>query len=224
MCLLLAFLPTCVVAPPSDVSLDAKAKYDHKIDSLNILLYTALLSLTVVTVWMFKHRRVRYLHETGLAVAYGLIVGAVIRYSAAGSKSTHIIVDSTAPSINWTEPIPPDLVWLRVNVSEASDSPAIRQFFSYKYDGRIVVGANAIEAKATFDPEIFFNILLPPIIFNAGYSMKRRYFFRNLGAIMTLAFVGTVVSAAAVGGIMYAVVLAFDPGRGTCYPQTTDGG
>jgi len=27
--------------------------------------------------------------------------------------------------------------------------------------------------KATFDPEIFFNIILPPIIFNAGYQMKR---------------------------------------------------
>ena len=27
--------------------------------------------------------------------------------------------------------------------------------------------------QATFDPEIFFNIILPPIIFNAGYQMKR---------------------------------------------------
>jgi sodium/hydrogen exchanger-like protein 6/7 len=37
-------------------------------------------SLTVVTIWLFKHRRVAFIHETGLAIVYGLIIGAIIRF------------------------------------------------------------------------------------------------------------------------------------------------
>lgn len=55
----------------SDIQLDAKAQSTHRIDSLNLLSYTFLLILTVLTVWLFKHRRVSFLHETGLAVIYG---------------------------------------------------------------------------------------------------------------------------------------------------------
>lgn len=38
---------------------------------------------------------------------------------------------------------------------------------------------NGIDLKAIFDPEIFFNIILPPIIFYAGYSLKRVSIFIN---------------------------------------------
>lgn len=58
-------------ASGADIALDAKATLLHRIDSLNLLIYTCLLTLTVLTIWVFKHRRVSWLHETGLAVIYG---------------------------------------------------------------------------------------------------------------------------------------------------------
>src|SRR5262249_35231955 len=60
--------------------------------------------------------------------------------------------------------------------------------------------------RISFDPEVFFNFLLPPIIFNAGYGMKRRHFFKNFGAILLFAFAGTLISCFCIGGITYACV------------------
>ena len=47
----------------------------HRLDSLSLLIYCFLLTLTVLTIWLLKHRRFRYLHETGLAIIYGLVIG-----------------------------------------------------------------------------------------------------------------------------------------------------
>ncbi len=63
----------------------------------------------------------------------------------------------------------PDYVYL--NLKNENEQKFV---YSYKKpkenDGQKV---NYFEEKASFNPEIFFNILLPPIIFSAGYSMKR---------------------------------------------------
>lgn len=45
----------------------------HRIDSLNLLIFTTLLVVVVLTVWIFKRRHFRYLHETSLALVYGLL-------------------------------------------------------------------------------------------------------------------------------------------------------
>eukprot|EP01041_Mallomonas_annulata_P006584 gene6584-13318_t len=58
-----------------------------------------------------------------------------------------------------------------------------------------------------FSSPVFFIGLLPPIIFNSGYQLKRRLFFANLDAILALAVIGTTLSAAFVGLGIYVLGL-----------------
>ncbi|XP_042373541.1 sodium/hydrogen exchanger 2-like [Zingiber officinale] len=46
----------------------------------------------------------------------------------------------------------------------------------------------------SFDEELFFIFLLPPIIFNAGFQVKKKQFFRNFSTILLLGVFGTLVS------------------------------
>ena len=53
---------------------------------------------------------------------------------------------------------------------------------------------------AAFNYDIYMSLLLPPIIFYAGFSIKKKHFFSNIGALATLGVAGT---------ILLAVVLSF---------------
>lgn len=57
-----------------------------------------------------------------------------------------------------------------------------------------VLGFMREEALLDFNGEFFFFVLLPPIIFEAGLSLETKIFVDNLGAILTFAVLGTIVS------------------------------
>ncbi|KAM4545137.1 sodium/hydrogen exchanger 6-like [Odontesthes bonariensis] len=179
-----------------NVVTERMAEESHRQDSANLLIFIMLLTLTILTIWLFKHRRFRFLHETGLAMIYGLLVGVILRFGIHVPQSLTDVILSCAVNAS-----PATLL---VNVSG--------RFYEYTLRGEVSRGKghqvqdDEMLRKVTFDPEVFFNILLPPIIFHAGYSLKRRHFFRNIGSILAYAFIGTVISCFVIGLIMYGFV------------------
>lgn len=71
--------------------------------------------------------------------------------------------------------------------------------FYYYY--RIINHTAIPEYLVGFKYQIYMDLLLPPIIFFAGFSIKKKAFFRNIGAIATLGIIGTIIFALALAAI-----------------------
>lgn len=59
------------------------------------------------------------------------------------------------------------------------------------------------EAEVKFDPDLFFNMILPPIIFAAGYNLHKKNFFDNFWIISYHGIVCTVFSFAILSFIAF---------------------
>uniref|UniRef100_A0A4W4H4S0 Sodium/hydrogen exchanger n=1 Tax=Electrophorus electricus TaxID=8005 RepID=A0A4W4H4S0_ELEEL len=99
-----------------------------------------------------------------------------------------------------------------VQAQEEEQSSGMSIFFSLLVIG-ILMGAfiKIIETQELaswkeeemFRPNMFFLLLLPPIIFESGYSLHKGNFFQNIGSITLFAVIGTAISAFIVGGGIY---------------------
>ncbi|KAM0063779.1 putative cation/H+ exchanger, cation/H+ exchanger, CPA1 family [Helianthus debilis subsp. tardiflorus] len=74
----------------------------------------------------------------------------------------------------------------------------------YRYSGCVVGTIILCTSKwkssqlLRFDEELFFIYLLPPIIFNAGFSVKKKQFFHNFFPIMLFGVTGVFISTSIV--------------------------
>ncbi|XP_071084484.1 sodium/hydrogen exchanger 9-like isoform X6 [Haliotis cracherodii] len=204
----MAAQPATISPAASNIQKEKTVALQHTTDSLTILMLLGLLMLTILTVWLFKHRRFRFVHETGLSMIYGLIVGVIIKFIYAtptppvtpdDSKVWAVLSESNNQTY-YSGNAPPSLY---ISLPDSKNATANETFkYNLTSDGS-AKPEPMLEKAVTFEPELFFNVMLPLIIFEAGYSMKRRHFFKNLGAIIMFAFIGTTISCLAVGGTMF---------------------
>lgn len=62
------------------------------------------------------------------------------------------------------------------------------------------------ENDIIFDGTVFFYVCLPPIIFAAGFNLRRRRFFANIGYILFFGVVGTIVTFSIFAALTYGVM------------------
>lgn len=76
--------------------------------------------------------------------------------------------------------------------------------------GSIVGGLLSIfnvTRKLSFDNELFLQILLPPVLFQASLSIDKQAFKRNVFSIISFAFLGTAFSAFSIGWVVHQISL-----------------
>ncbi|KAG9139699.1 hypothetical protein Leryth_021162 [Lithospermum erythrorhizon] len=62
---------------------------------------------------------------------------------------------------------------------------------------------NSTRTWFNFHEEFFFLFLLPPIIFQSGFSLAPKPFFSNFGAIVSFAILGTFIASIVTGVLVY---------------------
>lgn len=85
-------------------------------------------------------------------------------------------------------------------------------------DGAAEYDDSVAQSLLSFSPEVFFVALLPPIIFNSGYHLRRELFFRHIVPITLFAVIGTLISTFSISFLLelvkgFGLMGDFDPSK-----------
>lgn len=148
--------------------------------------------ITIVSVWKLKQYKYKLVHETGGAMFYGVLMGLAVRCLSFDRVDNTEAVCSCEGLNNTPH-------FLTVNVTS--------QIHCFRHVGKVDQRCPLVSSPhlETFDPEVLFNLFLPPIIFHGAYTLNQKRFIQNLGSVMTFAFLGTFISCVTIGACVYGV-------------------
>ncbi|XP_044032228.1 sodium/hydrogen exchanger 9-like isoform X1 [Siniperca chuatsi] len=167
----------------------------HRQDSAALLVLAAigLALITILSVWKLKQFKYRLINETGGAMFYGMLVGLTVRCVSFhwGEHLDNMETECSCGGLNSTPLI------LMVNITS--------HFHCFRHVETVNQRCPPVSTPhtETFDPEVLFNLFLPPIIFHGAYTLNQKRFIENLGSVLTFAFLGTIISCVTIGACVY---------------------
>ena len=148
---------------PLEVRIDQKEEQEHKLNVTILFGYVCLMIVTVLTLWLFHNHRIPFLHESGLVLIYGMIVGLIMRYGInLDPPSTINVVPSNDENVtniinDLSNNGPPDVMLM--DISKLSNDTVYNVYnrtLAYTYQGGIRDVNTDIKRKTEFDSEIFY--------------------------------------------------------------------
>ncbi|XP_042366590.1 sodium/hydrogen exchanger 9-like [Plectropomus leopardus] len=162
-------------------------------ETLSALVAVGLAFVTILSVWKLKKFKYRFINETGGAMFYGMLVGLTVKYLSFDGAEHMDDMDTVCScgALNSTPHI------LTVNITP--------HFHCFRHVGKVSQRCPTVSTPhtETFDPEVLFNLFLPPIIFHGAYTLNQKRFIDNLGSVLTFAFMGTIISCMTIGACVY---------------------
>jgi NhaP-type Na+/H+ or K+/H+ antiporter len=153
-----------------------EAEQELHVMSLYFVLFAAMLAVVLVsTKYLHESKRLSsYISEPALTLGIGTLVGGTI----------WILLPNFEPYSN--------------SGGGGGDSSG----------GRVEEGEddnNNVLAHSllSFSPNVFFMALLPPILFNSGYQLRRELFYRHIKPILLFACLGTTICALVTAFLLY---------------------
>lgn len=192
---------------------------DQGIDLYFVIFLTLLATALVCAKFLHDHPRLSsILPEAGMIIILGAVAGACLFFLTPAFSSSS--ANHNHPSQQGNDY---DLDDDQVYTSNTND------YNNYYGDGdggddhatNHHIQQFVAEGLLSFSPKIFFFILLPPIIFNSGYTLQREVFFRHIAPISLFACVGTAISAFAIA-ILLQIIQNFGLFGNDFHPKFTE--
>ncbi|XP_052337810.1 sodium/hydrogen exchanger 8 isoform X3 [Oncorhynchus keta] len=185
-----------------------KAQEEEQSSGMTIFFSLLVIGICIILVHLLIKFKLHFLPESVAVVSLGILMGGFIkiiefhelanwkvpstRASAQGSQYPCVCprfpVPVRLPQVPSTRASAPGSQYPCVCPSTRAPAP---------------VPVRLPQEEEMFRPNMFFLLLLPPIIFESGYSLHKGNFFQNIGSITLFAVIGTAISAFIVGGGIY---------------------